>query len=615
MTTIDTISPDKIKDIGGFLGDRFKANLENRLKDWKLVEEFVKLHEKKNYDDWFWLGEQIGKWLDSAAYSAVISDDQEFSLEIHRILDRLEKSQEGDGYLGITGRGHRNPVRGMQLYEWYYVLHGLIECYRILESETALSIASRLSDYIVKTWGVESGQFPLAGRFPGNGHGGGEGTLILEPIVRLGIYLQNDAYIEWGEKTLQKWDEWFDKYPESVHTCGYTPMKRIAAGKIDVFEAREPIHAHTFHMTLLGVAALYDATGKKEYRDTVLGCIDHIADKWILITGGMSSGERYVPRKFHNPRNDIEVCPQHTWILLLEKALNWTGKAKYSEEIERDLFNNFLAAQIADGSNWSYMTPMNGTARNPTSPNCCNAAGTRIAGRMPTYLYGLTESGLAALIYTESCVNFNAPSGTEVSISQQTNYPSEGKIEFTVETEENTHFELKLRVPEYASFIDVSVNGKAVKSTQSDNYVSLNKEWKSNDKVEISIPMKLRVFSNERQAAIIRGPLVYTYFQDIQEEPVVFHGRRGIYPEDIELIFGPKNPEESIELTDIGKEFLGPALKVKGQISSAPVFVKESANKELGNSEKKQMLLLPFVNQGAIRGPYRTFMNYRQLTY
>jgi DUF1680 family protein len=66
-------------------------------------------------------------------------------------------------------------------------------------------------------------------------------------------------------------------------------------------------------------------------------------------------------------------------------VLKWTGKARYAAEIERDLFNHFLAAQLADGSNWSYFTPLNGRAREPEPPNCCNAAGHRIAGRMPTY--------------------------------------------------------------------------------------------------------------------------------------------------------------------------------------------------------------------------------------
>jgi hypothetical protein len=58
-----------------------------------------------------------------------------------------------------------------------------------------------------------------------------------------------------------------------------------------------------------------------EYRDVVIASVDRLADEWIFVTGGMSSLERYVPRrKYYNARNQIEVCPQHTWILLLEQC-------------------------------------------------------------------------------------------------------------------------------------------------------------------------------------------------------------------------------------------------------------------------------------------------------
>jgi hypothetical protein len=469
-----------------------------------------------------------------------------------------------------------------------------------------------MADYIIKTWGVEPEQFPLAGSFPGNGHGGGEGTLILEPVVIIGMLTQNAKYIEWGKETLKKWDDWFERFSESTHTCGYTPMRKIAAGEMEVFEAREPIHAHTFHMTLLGLAALYNATGESEYLDTVLGCIDHIADRWIFITGGMSSNERYVPRRFYNPRNDVEVCPQHTWILLLEKALNWTGKARYSSEMERTLFNSFLAAQLADGSNWSYLTPMNGTAQNPGGPICCNAAGMRIAARMPTYLFGTTESGLTALIYTKSSVNFKAPDGTEVSVSQKTDYPAQGKIEFSVEPERDTPFGLRLRVPEHAESFHVTINEEVKEYMPGDGYFNLERTWKSGDRILIDMPVKFRTAFNQRRAAIMRGPLVYAYFQDAQDDPAVFHKRRGVYPEDIDLLFDPENPEANIETVEAGDGLLGPGLKIKGQVNIVPIFTTRTGNMELDDLEEKELILLPFANQGAVRGPYRVFMSYRR---
>jgi DUF1680 family protein len=255
------VAPRDILSIGGFLGQRFEANLFARLKDPLLSEEFIRLHEQKRYDDWFWLGEQIGKWLDASAYSALIADDDALLVRVQELVDRLAASQEENGYLGITAHFHRNPVRGMELYEMYYVLLGLLVCHDLLDSEIALKTATHLADYIITTWGVEPGQFPLVGPFPGNGHDGGEGTLILEPIVLIGQRTGEVRFLQWAEQTLGMWDAWWERYPAANHTCGYSAMKAFAAGELDVYELRENIHAHTYHMTLLGIAALYNATG------------------------------------------------------------------------------------------------------------------------------------------------------------------------------------------------------------------------------------------------------------------------------------------------------------------------------------------------------------------
>ena len=167
--SISSVLPQDIASVGGFLGQRFQANLKNRLKDPLLAEQFVRLHERKRqsslqwtrmYDDWFWLGEQVGKWLDASAHAALIADDQELLSKVHEAVDRLAACQEPDGYLGITPRFHRNPVRGMELYEMYYVLHGLLVCADLLDSQVALDAARRLGEYIVQTWGPEPGQFP-----------------------------------------------------------------------------------------------------------------------------------------------------------------------------------------------------------------------------------------------------------------------------------------------------------------------------------------------------------------------------------------------------------------------------------------------------------------------
>ncbi|MEZ4830801.1 MAG: glycoside hydrolase family 127 protein [Caldilineaceae bacterium] len=486
---LSTIAPRDVTHVGGFLGQRFHANRTKRLKDRTLSEEFIRLHEKKNYDDWFWMGEQIGKWIDAAAYAGLIADDQELLDRVNELIDRLAASQEANGYLGITATYHRNPVRGMELYEMYYVLLGLIACYDLLGNDAALKTAERLGDFIIQTWGVEPGQFPLVGPYPGNGHDGGEGTLILEPIVLLGGRTGQDRFVRWAEDTLAKWDEWWENYPPANHTCGYSAMRAFAAGEMDVYDLRENMHAHTYHMTLLGIAALYNVTGKQEYRDVVAGSVDRLADEWIFLTGGMSSTERYVPPRYYHARNQIEVCPQHTWILLLDQMLQWTGDARYAAEIERDLLNHFLAAQLVDGSNWSYFTPLNGHAVEPTHPNCCNAAGHRITGRMPTYFYGLRNNAPAVLMYSESGGVLRPEGLPAVTLRQETNFPASGNVTIHVDPESAARFALHLRIPPYAAGASARIGDETVHGEAGD-FLVIEREWQPGDRVEVDFALR-----------------------------------------------------------------------------------------------------------------------------
>lgn len=604
------VQPGQIQHVGGFLGRRFEVNRTNRLKDPILSEEYIRRHERKDHFDWFWAGEQIGKWFDASAYTALIARDTWLLDRIDELLNRLEKTQEEDGAVSITLRRNRVPARGMELYEYYYVLHGLLVLHDLLKSEKALEMAVRLGDYIIQTWGPEAGQFPLAGRFPGNGHGGGEGTLILEPIVLLGMRSGQPRFIEWGERTLRKWDEWLEQYPESYFSCGYTEMKRFAAGEKDVYELRNGIHAHTFHMTLLGVAAMYNATGSAEYRDTVMGSIDRIASEWIFLTGGMSSNEGYVPRRYYNPRGDIEVCPQHTWVLMLAQAYQWTGQPQYLAEIERDLFNHLLAAQLGDGTNWSYMTPLAGQSQEPEKPNCCNGAGQRIAARMPTYLYGTRGGDPAVYMYTESQVRFDTPG---VVIRQETSFPSSGEVVLTVSPDQPTRFKLHLRIPPYASGAAIRVGSDPANPAAPGTFVVIERLWQPGDTVHLSMPFSVTAQANEHVAALVRGPLVYGYFQKTQPDPVMFLGRRGVFPEDVVMHCDPAHLDGAVQETAAPPDLLGPGLLVPGYIKSrAPMFAGASGNAQLDAQQDAHLLLLPFVNQGAVRGDYQVFMNYQR---
>ena len=610
------ISPSSITSLGGFLGRRFEANRNGRLKNWALSEQFIQLHEQKNYDGWFWMGEQLGKWLDAAAYTALIAKDTALLERVHALLERLARSQEDDGYLGIAERRYRLPARGMELYEMYYLLHRLLTCADLLDDPSAMETARQLGRFITRTWGPEPGQFPLAGPFPGNGHGGGEGTLILEPIVLLGQRCGDERFVQWGEKVLGMWNAWLEQYPGAIFTCGYRAMQAFAAGELDIFELRPNLHAHTFHMTLLGVAALHNATGKREYRDVVTASLDRLANEWIFLTGGMSSNEHFLPRRYYHPRGDVEVCPQHTWLLLLAQALEWSGEARYAAEIERDLFNQLLAAQLADGSNWNYMTPLNGRAQEPEGPNCCNAAGARILSRTPTYLYGLRDGEPAVLLYTQSEAGLQPPQAPPLKLRQETAFPSQGKVLLHVDPQTPAHFRLHLRLPPYAQGATATVNGEEIFAGETftapaGDFLTLERDWQTGDCVTLRLPFRLVSHANASLMAISRGPLVYALFQNAQPDTGQIYNNIGRYPEDVALKIDPARLADQ-EVEEAAPEgLLGPALRLPGQIrAQAPLFVSADGNRHLQCDQNTPVILLPFANQGALRGDYAVFMQH-----
>ena len=98
---------------------------------------------------------------------------------------------------------------------------------------------------------------------------------------------------------------------------------------------------------------------------------------------------------------------------------------------------------------------------------------------------------------------------------------------------------------------------------------------------------------------------------DVQADPVVFHRRRGLYPEDVILEVEPERIGESVQEEPGSDGLLGPALRVPGAVRSrAPVFATPDGNAPLASRQEQSFLLHPFANQGAIRGIYRVFMDY-----
>jgi DUF1680 family protein len=92
---------------------------------------------------------------------------------------------------------------------------------------------------------------------------------------------------------------------------------------------------------------------------------------------------------------------------------------------------------------------------------------------------------------------------------------------------------MRLRIPEWAAGTTVKVNGKALEATAGPgSYLTITRNWKSGDRIEMTMPMKLRVEKmpdDRQQQAFLYGP-------------VVLAGDLGSGGLDQKMIVGPNAP-------------------------------------------------------------------------
>jgi hypothetical protein len=131
--------------------------------------------------------------------------------------------------------------------------------------------------------------------------------------------------------------------------------------------------------------------------------------------------------------------------------------------------------------------------------------------------YATNDNGIAALVYGPSEATIKVADGQEVTVTEITDYPFRENIRFEIKTRKKVQFPFHLRIPLWSKSAAITVNGQEVTVNPVNNIAIINREWSSDDVVELKLGMDFR-FSRwyENSLGIERGPLVYAL--KIEEE-------------------------------------------------------------------------------------------------
>ncbi|RZM24129.1 MAG: hypothetical protein EOO88_23885 [Pedobacter sp.] len=232
----------------------------------------------------------------------------------------------------------------------------------------------------------------------------------------------------------------------------------------------------------------------------------------------------------NNPTQGSELCTAVEMMFTLESSLEITGDVDYADKLEKIAFNA-LPTQISDDfQTHQYFQQANQVMLTRQMHNFGdNHGGTDVCfGLLTGYpccasnmhqgwpkftqnlWYTTADKGIAALVYSPSEVKAKVGDGTEVSFKEETNYPFEEAIKFTLQTKKAVAFPFHLRIPAWCKQATVKVNGEVVQEAKGNQIIKISREWKSGDVVELLLPMHL--FKNrwyENSMSVERGPITY----------------------------------------------------------------------------------------------------------
>ena len=75
--------------------------------------------------------------------------------------------------------------------------------------------------------------------------------------------------------------------------------------------------------------------------------------------------------------------------------------------------------------------------------------------------------------------------------TEDTDYPFNGSVKLTINTEKAVRFPIDLRIPAWADSVTIKFKGKVVKIKKTSTY-KIEERWKNGDQIFIELPMKIR---------------------------------------------------------------------------------------------------------------------------
>jgi uncharacterized protein len=434
----------------------------------------------------------FGQWLSGMARMYRATGDARMRDKAVRLFSEWATTVKPDGDCGM---GH---------YPFDKLVCGLVDLQLYADHEPAIAVLEKVTDFASRTFDRSNN---LADPTHDRHYYGlpQEWYTLAENLFR--------AYQATGNPKFRTFAEaWL--YPAYWNKFATTSLPADAHG----------VHAYSHVNTFSSAAMAYEITGDPSYLRILRNAYDYLQQTQCYATGGYGPNERFMAPggslgRALDTRSDTceTVCGSWAGFKLARYLMRFTGEASYGDWIERLLYNGVGAALPlqADGRNFYYSDYRVGGGMkvfNWDTFTCCSGTYIQNTAEYHNLVYFTDADGLYVNLYLPSEVAWE-PRGGPARAVLDTQYPESEISALTLTLGGPTDMTLRFRVPQWTRGMSITVNGQpSGAECRPGTWAAIGRRWSSGDRVEIKVPLTLRMEPVDRQhpdrVAVVRGPVV-----------------------------------------------------------------------------------------------------------
>ena len=474
----------------------------------------------------------------SAMYSA--TKDEVIDHHLDRAIEVIAKAQRADGYLHtpvlIAQRnGDTNAVafkdrNNFEVYNFGHLLTAGCVHHRATGKTNLLTVAIKAADFLEQAFANPSPELARNSVCPSHYMG----------LIEL--------YRETGERRYLELAKKFFAMRDLVAKSGDGGDDN--QDRVLFSEQTEAVgHAVRANYLFAGAADLFAETGDAATWAMLERVWTNVVEEKLYITGGCgalhdgaspdgSKDQKHITRihqaygrdyQLPNTTAHNETCANIGNVLWNWRMFLASGEARFMDVAELALYNSVLSGVSLDGTNFFYTNPLRVTDPLPTelrwsrtrvpfvSSFCCPPNLVRTLAEIGGYAYGKSDDVIWVNLYGGGVFTTTLPGGLKVKLTQETEYPWNGRVRIILNECGAAPFALKLRIPGWATGATVRVNlGPVADTSAPGSYFELRRNWKAGDVVDLDIPMPVQLIEANPlveetlgQVAVKRGPVVY----------------------------------------------------------------------------------------------------------